>query len=89
MPDDEDHAIADQLPCGRDRLLGIAEVVHCGELNLLAEDAAGGVDICHRLRGAALHLLAEPGILAGHRPGHANQNLGRRGRSAECRQNAN
>jgi hypothetical protein len=30
-------------------------------------------------------LLAEPGIGAGHRAGHANPDLGPRVRSAECR----
>jgi hypothetical protein len=65
---DEDHTVTDQLLCGGDCLLGVAEVVHRGALHLLAEDAAGGVDVGHRQRRAALHLPAEPGILARHRP---------------------
>ena len=62
MSDDEDHTVADQLPGGGDRLLGIAEVVGRDELHLLAEHAAGGVEVGHGQRRAALHLLAEPGI---------------------------
>ena len=77
VSDDEDHTVTDQLPCGGDRLLGIAEVVRRDQLHLLAEHAAGGVEVGHGQRRAALHLLAEPGILARHRAGHADQDLGR------------
>ena len=75
MPDDEDHAVTDQLLCGGDRLLGIAEVVRRDQLHLLAEHAAGGVDVGHGQRRAALHLLAEPGIHSRHRAGHADQDF--------------
>ena len=44
MSDDEDHTVADQLVCGGDRLVGVAEVVRGDEPNLVAEDAAGGVE---------------------------------------------
>ena len=40
MPDDEDHTVADQLVCGGDRLVGIAEVVRRDQPDLLAEHAA-------------------------------------------------
>jgi hypothetical protein len=73
VSDDKDHTVTDQLLCGRDRLFGIAEVVRRDQLHLLAKHAAGGVDVGHRLRRAALHLLTEPGILAGQRARHADQ----------------
>ena len=79
MPDDEDHAVTDQLLCGGDRLLGIAEVVHSGELHLLAEHAARGIDVGHGQRRAALHLLAEPGVLSRHRASHSDQDVRPRG----------
>ena len=75
MSVDEDHAVADQLPCGGDRLLGIAEVVDRDPLHLLAEHAALGVDVGHGERRAALHLLAVPGILSRNRDGHADQDV--------------
>ena len=43
MSDDEDHTVADQLLCGGDRLLGIAEVVRRDQLHLLVEYTARGV----------------------------------------------
>ena len=79
MPGDEDHTVADQLLCGGDRLLGIAEVVHRDQLHLLAEHAAGGVEVGYSLRRTTLHLLAEPGILARHRAGHSDQDFRPRG----------
>ena len=63
MPDDEDHALADQLLGGGHRLLGIAEIVRRDEPHLLAEHAARGIDVGHRHLRAALHLLADPGVL--------------------------
>ena len=68
MSDDEDRTVADQLPGGGDRLLGIAEVVHHDQLYLLAEHAAGGVEVGHGQLRAALKLLAEPGFLSRDRP---------------------
>ena len=62
VADDQDRTVADQLPGGGDRLLGIAEVVRRDQLHLLAEHAALGIDVGHGLRRAALHLLAEPGF---------------------------
>ena len=79
MPGDEDHAVADQLLYSGDRLLGIAEVVHRDQLYLLAEYAAGGVDVGHGQLCAALHLLAKPGKLARNRARHANQDVRPRG----------
>ena len=67
MPGDEGDALAGELVGDRDRLLRIAGVVADFEHELLTEHAAGGVDVGDRLFGAGLHLLAERGILAGHR----------------------
>ena len=44
-----------------DGLFGIAGVVADLEAELLAEDAAGGVDVAHRHLGAAPHLFAKAG----------------------------
>ena len=55
MSDDEDHTVTDQLLGGGDRLFGIAEVVRRDQPHLLAEDAAGGVDVGHGQLRAALH----------------------------------
>jgi hypothetical protein len=76
MPDDENDAVADQLVCGGDRLIGVTEVVSDDHLDLLAKDAAISVEIRGRHTGAAFELLAEPRLSAGHRAGHADQNLG-------------
>ena len=54
MPGDEDDAVARQLTGERHRLIGVAEVVAHDELDLLAEDAALGVEILDRHLGAAL-----------------------------------
>ena len=85
MPGNEDDAIADQLASQRHRLIGIAEVVAHDQLDPLAEDAAVGVEIFDGKLGAALILLAEPRLRAGHRAGDANQNLGARDRRTEHR----
>ena len=67
-------------------MIRVAEVVRYNELDLLAEHAAGGIEILDRGSGAALELLAEPRLRAGHWAGHANPDLGRRGPHAEQRQ---
>ena len=76
MPGDEDDAIADQLAGERHRLIGVAEVVADDQLDALPEHAALGVEILDRQLGAALKPLAGPGVDAGHRRGHADQDLG-------------
>ena len=53
------------------------------ELDLLAVDAAGGVDVGGRLLGALLELCAEGGVRAGQRAGNADQDL-RPGGAGEC-----
>ena len=67
----------------RDRLLRIAGVVADLEHQLLAEHAALGVDVLDRHLGAALHLLAESGVLTGHRTGGGDHDVGLRGAAAE------
>ena len=61
-PIDEFDAVADELVGDRDALLGIGHVVADDERDLLAEDAAGGVDVLDRLLGAVLELRAEGGV---------------------------
>jgi hypothetical protein len=67
VPGDEGGAVADQFAGQCHRLVGVAGVVAYDQLDLLAEDAAVGVKVCNRQLRAALILLAEPGVGAGHR----------------------
>ena len=83
MPGDEDHAIADQFASQCDRLIGIAEIIADDQLDVLPEHAAPGIEIRDRQLGAALMLLAEPSVRAGHRAGRADPDLGARRRSHE------
>ena len=79
VADDELHAVADELVGDRNAFLGIGAVVADATRDLLAEDAAGGVDVGDRLLGAVLELRAEGGAAAGDRAGDAHLDLGRRG----------
>ena len=83
MPGHEHDAVVDHLVGDRDRLLGIAGVVADLEDQLLAEHAAGGIEVLHRLLGALLHLLAEDGVLAGHRTGGGDHDIGLRRAGAQ------
>ena len=85
MADDELHAVADELVGDRDAFLGIGAVVADAERDLLAEDAAGGVDVLDGLLGAVLELRAEGGAAAGDRAGDAELDLGRGGAGADQR----
>ena len=85
MPDDEDDTVAYQLVRCGDRLIRVAKIVGHDELDLLAEEAALAVEIRGRHPGAALELLAEPRLRAGHWAGNANQDLSPDGRSPACR----
>ena len=78
MPGDEHHALGDELVGDGDRLLRIAGIVADLEHELLAENAAGGVDVGDRLLGAGLQLGAERGVLAGHRAGGRDRDVGAR-----------
>src|SRR5262245_49875919 len=79
MTGDEDHAVAHQFASQRHRLIGVAEIVADDELDALPEDAARGVEIRDRHLGGAFELLAAPRLRAGHRAGHANQDVRPRG----------
>ncbi len=69
-----------------DRLLRIAVVVDDHQLEPLAENAAGRVQLGDARFHPTLHLLAEPSHAAGHRAGGADQGLGAGDRSVRCRQ---
>ena len=70
MSDDEDHTVADSFLAAATACSGSQKSSDGGQLHLLAEHAAGGVDVAYRQRRAALHLLAEPGYLPRHRARH-------------------
>ena len=57
----------------RHGLLRIAGVVADVEIELLAEHAAGGVDVLDGHFAAILHLRAEGGILTGDRANHRDR----------------
>ena len=82
MADDELDAVGDELVGDRDALLRIGDVVADDELDLLAVDAASGVDVGGGLLGALLELRAEGGVRAGDRTGDADQDV-RPGAAAE------
>ncbi|MEH2478652.1 hypothetical protein V1282_002009 [Nitrobacteraceae bacterium AZCC 2146] len=92
MAGHERHAAAGGLLRHRARLLGIAGIVADLQRQLLAEHAAGGIEIDHRLFGAVLHLPAEGGFAAGHRTGHRDldvlcESRRRQQRRGECQAN--
>ena len=72
MTGDERDFRAGDLFRHRARLLRIAGVVLDIQRQFLAEHAAGGVEILHRLFGAVLHLPAECGFAARHRARHGD-----------------
>ena len=76
MADDEFHAVTDELVRDRHALLRIGHVVAVAHGDLLAHDAARGVDVFDRLVGAVLQLRAEGGVRAGERTGNAHLDLG-------------
>lgn len=79
MPDDEHHPVGHQLLGGRDRLLGIAEIVDRDQPHLLAEHATRRVEVGHRPLRAALPLLADPGKPPCHRRRDPDQHFSPRG----------
>ena len=78
MADDEFDAVADEFVGDRNALLGIGNVVARFDLDLLAENAAGGVDVGDGLRDSLGQLRAERRVGAGDRTGDADLDLGRR-----------
>lgn len=79
MAGNEHDAGGDQLACRHDSLLSLAIVVGNENLDGLAEQAAGRVDLGHRHRDAALVLLAEPRHAAGQGRRCPDADLGVRG----------
>ena len=75
VSDDELDAIGDELVGDRDALLRIGDVVAEHELDLLAIDAAGRVDVGCRLLCALLELCAEGCVRTGQRAGNADQSI--------------
>jgi hypothetical protein len=76
VADHEFHAIGNELVGNRNALLGIGDVVADRHLDLLAIDAAGGVDVSYRLLGTPLNLSAESSIRTGDRRADAQQHVG-------------
>src|SRR5262249_1740619 len=77
MADHELHAVADELVGDRDAFFRIGAIVADEKLNLLSENAAGGVDVLDRLLDPVLELRAEGGAAAGDRSGHPQFDLRR------------
>ena len=75
MADDEVDAFAEEVVGDGDALARIGRVVADEQLDLLAVDAAGRVDVGDRLLDAVLELRAERRVRAGHRPGDAHLQL--------------
>jgi hypothetical protein len=75
VADHELDAVSDELVRNRDALLRIGDVVADDDLDLLAIDAAGGVDVGRGLLGALLELRAKGCVRAGDRAGDADQDV--------------
>ena len=75
MADHEVDAVAEEVVGDGDALARIGGVVADGQLDLLAVDAAGGIDVGDGLLGAVLELRAEGRVGARHRPRHAQLQL--------------
>ena len=75
MADDPLDAFGGELVRDRDALLRIGDVVADRKRELLAHDAAGGVDVLDGLLGAVLELGPEGGVRAGDRSGDADLDL--------------
>jgi hypothetical protein len=70
------HAVADELVRHRDALLRVGDVVADDDLDLLAVDAAGGVDVGRGLLRPVLQLGAEGGVRPGDRAADTDLDLG-------------
>src|SRR5215471_523834 len=77
VADDEFDAVADEFVGDRDAFFRIGAIVADENLNLLSENAAGGVDVCDRLLDSVLELRAEGGAAAGDRSGDPQLDLRR------------
>ena len=84
MAGHEDHSGTGELVGDRHGLLRVAGVVAHFQLDLLAQDTAGGIQVGDSLIGASLHLLTESGVLAGHGAGDRDDDIGISGGRGEC-----
>ena len=75
MADDEVDALAEEIVGDGDALAGIGSVVADGQLDLLAVDAAGRVDVGDSLLDTVLELRAERRVGSSHRPGNTHLQL--------------
>jgi hypothetical protein len=75
------HAVTYELPSSGDGLIAATVIIDQNQTDRLAKDAACRVEIVDRHFGTTLHLLPEPGIVAGDLRGRADQNL----RLCRCR----
>jgi hypothetical protein len=76
VPDEHLHAVADELVGDRDALLRVRLIVANLDDELLAEHAAGSVDVLDRLIDAVDELRAERSVRTRHRSGDADLDLG-------------
>ena len=85
MSGHENDIVARQLVGDGDCLFRVAGIVACGQFQLLAENAAGGIDILNGKFGSGLHLFAETCISAGQRADDGDVHVRvRRGRERPC-----
>ena len=75
MADDDGHSRAGEFFRNRARLFRIAGIVADLQRELLAEYAAGAIEVGNRLLGAVAHLPSEGRLAAGHRSGGGNRDL--------------
>jgi hypothetical protein len=73
MPGHQRHAVAGHLVGDRHRLFRIAGIVADLEIELLAQHAAGRVDVLDGHFAAVLHLGAERGVLTRDRAHHGDR----------------
>jgi len=76
VTDNELHAISDELVGDGNALLRVGNVVAQHDLDLLAVDAAGSIDVGGSLLDALLDLRAESGVRTGQRAADADQDVG-------------
>src|SRR5262249_16605333 len=80
VADDELHAVGGELVCDGHAFLGVSAVIPDAHHELLAQNAAGGIDILDRLLNAVLELGPEGGAAAGDRAAYGEFDLGLRTR---------
>ncbi len=76
VTDNEFHAVSNEFVGNRNTLLGVGYVVAQHDLDLLAIDAAGGIDVFRSLFGTLLDLSAKSSIRAGQRCADSDHDIG-------------